>query len=292
MQPLVTIAIPTYNRADSYLPGVIEAARNQTWPEVEILVGDNGSTDGTSTLIDAIDDERLRYIRHEENIGANANFNHLLEEARGEWFLLLHDDDLVDPDFVESCLSVVEPGKEYGFLRTGVRAIDANGKVLKESPNMLLGPSKEDFYLSWFQYKTSFFLCNTLYHTERLREIGGFHSLHNLLEDNFALVKLLQNWSHGDLADVKASYRYTYDQRTYQVPVVEWCEDFQELLNMIVAQCRPESQETIRKEGSRFFGTLSVRRANAIESRFRQARARLAIARHFGTWSLRIPWTN
>lgn len=290
VQPLVTIAIPTYNRADGHLLDVVDAALGQTYRKTEVIVGNNASTDATAEVLGSVSDPRLKVINHTRNLGANGNFNSLLEHARGEWFLLFHDDDMIDPDFVESCLAAVEPGQDYGFIRTGVRAINSKGETIKERPNSLIGQSREALYQSWFRATTGFYLCNTLYHTERLREIGGFHSLHNLLEDNYALVRLLNHWDHANVEDVKASYRYTYEQRTYQVPVREWCEDFRQLLEMIVEQCAPEMQTAIRNEGTQFFGRLCNRRANAIESPLKRAVARLIVARYFGLTMLRQPW--
>lgn len=282
LEPLVTIGIPTYNRGDERLQRVLDAACNQDWKNIEILVSDNASSDGTEELMRNVSDPRVRYIRQAENIGANANFNFLLQEARGEWFLLFHDDDLIDPDFVSSCLSVVSPGHRLGFIRTGVRSIDASGKVLKETPNQLSGKSREDFYFSWFGARTATFLCSTLYHTQRLRDVGGFHSLHFLLEDNYALVKLLEHWDHGNIVEPKASYRYTYDQRTYNVPVIEWCQDFRQLLDMIMRQSQPESKRAIWFKGSRFFKQLCMLRVNAIDSKRKRGLARLVVRRYFG----------
>src|SRR5581483_7663062 len=66
--PLVTIAIPTYNRAASYLP--LPSALDQTYPDIEVMVSDNASSDGTAALVSGVRDPRLRYLRHAVNIGA------------------------------------------------------------------------------------------------------------------------------------------------------------------------------------------------------------------------------
>ena len=288
--PRVTIAIPTYNRADSYLPVVMEAARAQTWEPLEILVGNNASTDNTAEVLASYNDPRVRALNHEQNLGANGNFNSLLEAASGEWFLLLHDDDLIDPDFIETCMGALESGRDYGFVRTGVRYINEHGIAKQEVPNRVNGSSREDLLRSWFESKTGFFLCNTLYNTSHLREVGGWHSLHNLLEDNYALVKLLARWDHAEVEAVKASYRYSFDQRTYQVPVVEWCEDFCQLRDMIAEVVDPAERAAIAAQSTSFFMHLCVRRANAIASPLRRFRARLQVARFFGLGSLRAGW--
>ena len=282
LEPMVTIGIPTYNRGDERLQRVVDAATNQDWPNLEILVSDNASTDETETLMKSVSDSRVRYIKQEKNIGANANFNFLLQEARGEWFLLFHDDDLIDRDFVSSCLAVAATGDRFGFIRTGVRSINADGKILKETPNCLSGPTREDFYFSWFGSKTATYLCSTLYHTTRLKDVGGFDSLHYLLEDNYALVKLLDHWDHGNVTAPKASYRYTYDQRTYNVPVREWCQDFRQLLDMIMTQSVDDKKRAIWFAGIRFFRQLCMLRARAVTPGFRRRLAHLSVRRYFG----------
>ena len=105
--PLVSIGIPTYNRADGYLRGCIESALNQTYPNLEIFISDNCSSDNTGTLVKSFNDPRIRYHRHDVNIGGNNNFNYCVKKARGIYFLLLHDDDLIDADFIEVCMKAV-----------------------------------------------------------------------------------------------------------------------------------------------------------------------------------------
>jgi len=104
MYPLVTIGIPTCNRADSYLRQALESAVKQTYPNVEIVVSDNCSTDDTETLVKNFEDPRIRYFKQTENIGPYKNFNFCLQQAKGKFFLILSDDDLVDHDFVSICL--------------------------------------------------------------------------------------------------------------------------------------------------------------------------------------------
>jgi glycosyltransferase involved in cell wall biosynthesis len=112
--PLVTIAIPTYNRADGYLRQTLESALNQTYPNLDILVSDNCSVDDTAKLVTSFPDPRIRYIKHQVNVGQTNNFNFCLREAKGDYFLLLPDDDLIDHDFVETCIEAAERPPETG----------------------------------------------------------------------------------------------------------------------------------------------------------------------------------
>lgn len=125
--PLVTIAIPTYNRAGGYLKQAIASAVSQTYPHIEIIVSDNCSCDHTESVVKSFRNSRIRYFRQEKNIGANNNFNFCLEQANGEYFLLLQDDDLIDADLVGTCMKQMNSNLETGIIRTGTRVIDAQG---------------------------------------------------------------------------------------------------------------------------------------------------------------------
>ena len=99
--PLITIAIPTYNRANGYFKEALKSALSQTYSNYEIIVSDNCSTDNTEELVKSYSDGRIIYYKHEKNIPANENFNFCLRKARGKYFLLLHDDDLIDKEIFD-----------------------------------------------------------------------------------------------------------------------------------------------------------------------------------------------
>lgn len=105
--PLLTIAIPTWNRADFLALNLARLAveGKDLWDTVELLVSDNGSVDHTpSVLGDAIANGMpIRYIRNAENIGSDANIAQCFNLAQGEFVLILGDDDL----FVDGALSLL-----------------------------------------------------------------------------------------------------------------------------------------------------------------------------------------
>lgn len=103
--PLITIAIPTYNRA-ALLPRAIESALAQDHDNLEIIISDNASTDDTR----AIGEDRsrrfatVRYERLPTNRGPVANFLHALRISRGDYFMWLGDDDWIDASYARRCL--------------------------------------------------------------------------------------------------------------------------------------------------------------------------------------------
>src|SRR5688572_24537959 len=129
-EPLVTIAIPTFNRADAYLPATLAAASGQSYANLDILVADNASVDDTAQVVSSFRDPRIRYHRHPSNVGAAANWNFCVEQGRGQYFLMLMDDDLIDHDFVETCIKRVADKPQAGLIRTGTRVVDGHGKLI------------------------------------------------------------------------------------------------------------------------------------------------------------------
>lgn len=115
--PLVSIGMPTYNRA-SVLSRAIESALAQDYPNLELVISDNASTDETQTVCEefARRDGRVCYIRQETNRGATANFQEALNQSRSEFFMWLADDDWIDTSYVSACVSVLEENPDYSLV--------------------------------------------------------------------------------------------------------------------------------------------------------------------------------
>ena len=250
--PLVSIGIPTYNRAAGNLRKVIERSLNQTYRNVEVIVSDNCSSDETPELVRSIEDTRLRYFRQEANIGPNNNFNYCLNQARGEYFLLFHDDDMIDEDFVEACISTLKPGQSVGAVFTGVRIIDTYDNVKEEHRNRATAQSPTDFIRGWYKGTTALYLCSTLYNTAKLKEIGGFRSKKNLFDDLVPTFTLVAKYGRADVAGIKAGFRRHSSNRGATVPIADWVEDSLYLLD-VLCQLLPDDCPVLRAEGNLYF---------------------------------------
>jgi len=277
--PLVTIAIPTYNRADGYLRGCIASALDQGYPNLEVVVSDNCSVDDTSGLVASFADERLRYIKHPENIGATNNFNFCLQEARGTYFLLLHDDDLIDKDFVESCISATD-GKEYGLIRTGTRIMEGDGKVKRRPLNFCTGDDLESLCESWFADKTAIYQCSTLYNTAALRAVGEFHSRTGVFLDALAILLIAAKYPVLNIEAAKAAFREHAGEMTFAATVADWCVDSHQLIDVVDDCCRYD-KEKLHQAACDFFARLNYRRADAVKTRGKRLWAYFIVMKAF-----------
>jgi glycosyltransferase involved in cell wall biosynthesis len=266
-RPLVTIAIPTYNRVESFLPRSLESARAQSYSNLEILVSDNCSTDGTREYIEAITDNRIRYHRHDANMGSSANEAFCLREARGTYIVILPDDDLMDPDLVESCIGRLDGNQQRGLVRCGTRVIDAAGQTLWESPNLAVDLPFNQYVIAWIDGRTSPYQCSTLFHTESLRSVG-LRSRHQLFNDLMTHFKVAARYGRLDIPQTKASFRQHGNSETDRTSMRAWCEESADLLDLLCELC-PEHRDLIRVRGTRFLAFGNYRRA--LRRRFPQS---------------------
>ncbi len=137
--PLVTVGIPTYNRAE-LVQRAVGSALGQDHDALEVIVLDDASTDETAEVLEpwAEHEPRLRYLRQDRNVGHARNFQAALDRAEGEYFMWLSDDDWVDPSYVSSCLEVLR-GEGKHVLVAGLARYHSSGEhVVDERPTELL----------------------------------------------------------------------------------------------------------------------------------------------------------
>lgn len=132
MTVLATAVICTYNRAP-LLEVAVRSALAQRGVDLEVLVVDNGSTDGTADLLATLSDPRLRVLRLPANHGPTAGRNAGLESARGEWVGFLDDDDLWAPTKVAR---QVAEGRRTGrgWVYAGCVYLDHHGRIVAGHP--------------------------------------------------------------------------------------------------------------------------------------------------------------
>jgi len=129
--PLVSVCIPTYNRAAS-LRRSVAMIQAQDYGNLDILVSDNCSDDDTPAVVAelAARDPRIRYVRHPKNLGLHGNHNFCMDEARGEFLCLFHDHDEHDPDILSRYVKFLTDHPDVGVVCSDWDLIDEQGVVI------------------------------------------------------------------------------------------------------------------------------------------------------------------
>ncbi len=134
-QPLLTIAIPTYNRS-SMLGHLLQNLKDQVTnePSVELLISNNASTDDTKEVIEQLCRDGLvaRCIHNETNIGADGNFLQCFEQATGKYLWIFSDDDVIVPGGVKKILAQISEA-DYDLIHVNSYAFEDDGTVLHRS---------------------------------------------------------------------------------------------------------------------------------------------------------------
>lgn len=129
--PLVSILIPTYNGAAHIRPA-LDSVFAQDGIDLEVIVTDDNSRDGTADIVESYGDPRIRLVRNPSNLGPEGNWNRALELATGTYVKLLPQDDTLHPGSLAQQIAVLEADTDQAIaLVFGAREIiDTHGRVI------------------------------------------------------------------------------------------------------------------------------------------------------------------
>lgn len=222
--PRLTIVIPTVNRVHC-VGRAIESALAQDIPDIEIIVSDNGSIDGTSDVIAQYHDPRLRKFRHETTIPPQDHGNFLLDAARGEFFLGLSDDDIIEPDFARLAIDLYARHPEVSFVYAASTMHVADVELAA-----LHGPEIEsslDFIAAFFSNLRNVYWCACVTRVADLRAVGPIPP-DRFLGDIFYWGKIAFKGPVGCIQEPVAHYTFmTADNMTSGIRVLEWAREVQ-----------------------------------------------------------------
>ncbi len=127
---ILFIGLPVYN-GETYLWKALDSILKQTFRDFTLLIADNASTDRTGEIARcyADRDSRIRYHRHDTNLGAAPNFNFCAAAASGKYFKWMAYDDLLEPTYLEKCVEHLEQHPDAVLCHSLVTRIDELGEI-------------------------------------------------------------------------------------------------------------------------------------------------------------------
>ena len=166
--PKARVIMSVYN-GEKYLPEAIESILDQTLDDFEFIIVNDGSTDGSSGILDSYSkqDTRIRIIRNDLNIGLTRSLNRALESAKGPYVARMDADDISSSGRLEKQVSFLEKHPDLGLAGCYAVVIDGSGATVKnvvmpEKVNELI--RKRNYYLHG----------SIMVRTDIIRELGGY----------------------------------------------------------------------------------------------------------------------
>ncbi len=130
-RPRVSVCIPAYNH-EKYIKACIESVLNQTFSDFEILVTDDGSSDGTVDVVKSFSDPRIRLFQLPRNQGPSVAANNNFREARGEFICPLASDDLFLREKIERQVAFLSANPEIGAAFSYMRYVNEVGEEIQD----------------------------------------------------------------------------------------------------------------------------------------------------------------
>lgn len=201
----VSIIMPAFNAKDT-IAEAISSALNGTHRNIEILVTDDGSTDGTEKIVTdmARQDSRIKYYKNPKNLGAYKSRNVMLEAATGKYIAFLDSDDTWEPNKLEECLNILKQHPEVKSVGHALRYLDKRGNKVSYIPTYPTNQTElqnvqENGALPWV------FPTALVAEREAVLDIGGFLNWKVAADTEF-MARLAQK--HGMLGTKAALGNY------------------------------------------------------------------------------------
>jgi glycosyltransferase involved in cell wall biosynthesis len=239
MDNKVTIAIPTYNRED-YLRIALGSALAQTYPNLEIIVSNNASTDKTSDFLKQVDDPRLRILEQEHTISMIENWNACLNAASGKYFLLLSDDDTLYPTAIEDMAAVYRDceihGTNVGFVYCRGKIVNADGRVIAEGHRPPESEGARDLVFAFFNSERDLWPCVILFRKEELRP--GYTLRFPLGADAVQWIQAVSRHGTARFVDRSLAQYRVHQSATHSAKIDIWRKENDALAEFAIQELR------------------------------------------------------
>lgn len=185
--PDVSVVIPTRNRWDLLSRHGLASALRQEEVEVEVVVVDDGSDDGSAEKLSAFDDPRVHAVLRPHKGGQAVALNAGIEAARGEWIAFLDDDDLWSPRKLRAQLDAAEAAGA-SFVYGSMVAVNSEGQVLESFPT----PSPDEVRALLRRQNVLRCPSSVMARADLVRSVGGLDETFNELTDWDFFIRLAE----------------------------------------------------------------------------------------------------
>lgn len=206
-QPKISILMPVYN-AERFLAAALDSILAQTFTDFELLILDDGSTDGSPELVRSYQDPRIRYFQNRGNLGISATLNKGIELAAAPLIARMDADDICYPERLQKQYNYMQQHQECALVACWVRVVNEQGEFVRQ----------DDFKSQYYYYNLTFecwiYHPTILFRKEAVQAVGGYTTPYS--EDFELFWQLSRIHKFYVLPEVLLDYRVT-DQSLHQV---------------------------------------------------------------------------
>jgi glycosyltransferase involved in cell wall biosynthesis len=205
--PRVSIIIPAYNAA-RYLPAAIDSVLAQTYADWEIIVIDDGSTDGTRSVAQSYGPNlgaRLRYV-YQANQGVSAARNRGIREARGEFLAILDADDVWLPTRLARGVAVMDDSPRVGLVHSRIGRMGPDGQIIYYR-GFLAKYQSGMIARDLFTRRANILSATVLLRKRCLEDVGYFDETMQTCEDRDLWFRLAERYEVAYIDEILAHYR-------------------------------------------------------------------------------------
>ena len=217
--PEISVILPTWNRLP-LLRRAIDSVLTQTFDDFELVVVDDGSTDGTRDYLEAIDDPRVHPVWLEHH-GLTSARSAGLRHAQGEWVAFLDSDDLWLPEKLALQLNSLATHPTCRWSCTGYSFVDADERPLPERSSLLHRPVSGHILESMLKFEFVPSMVTTIVRRSLIQEIGGFDESISICADFDFMLRLATRSEICALPESLALVREHAGRTSAQLPLVD-----------------------------------------------------------------------
>ena len=187
----VAIIIPTFN-SGKYLYETLESCKNQSYRNIEIIVVDDCSTDGTVDFLKTLSDVSVFF--NKENKGLSKNLNFTITQTDADHVIFLGHDDILPFTHVEIMLNEIISDTEVALVHCNALKIDSAGDILnlsRDNVEQVKKSKKAMYYLALDNFIQS---CGLMFNRKKFIEIGGWDEHYKLYGEWLSYIKYAKRW--------------------------------------------------------------------------------------------------
>ena len=253
--PKFSLLVPSYN-GGRFLRACIGSIRAQNYPDFNVLVLDDGSTDGTPAWVESLNDPRIS-VHRSDHVGIVANWNRALELPKNEWMAFVGQDDLLDPNYLEVMAELIGRAPDARLFHARFRWVDARGRetgVARPAPFIESGAQ---WLGAQFGAQRDSWGSGYVWRSEDFARVGGMPAFPRLLyADDALFLALMEGGEKASAPEVCFSVRVHTHSTGRAAPWEDWLGALEKYIPFlqIMAARDAEFGRALERVGPEYFG--------------------------------------